>query len=53
MVVTGCGASAADARDDAYARVRKVHLPNGRYRRDIGERFIAHDEQRLRSLGWL
>jgi phosphoribosylamine--glycine ligase len=53
MVVTGCGATATAAREDVYARVRKVYLPNGRYRRDIGERFVEHDQARLQSLGWL
>jgi phosphoribosylamine---glycine ligase len=53
MVVTGCGATVAGARDEAYARLAMVHVPNGRYRRDIGERFIATDENYLRSTGWL
>jgi phosphoribosylamine--glycine ligase len=53
MVVTGVGATAAAARDDAYGRARKVCLVNGRYRTDIGERFITSDGARLRSLGWL
>jgi phosphoribosylamine--glycine ligase len=53
MVVTGRGATAADAQADAYARVAKVHVPNVRYRHDIGDRFIARDQQRLVELGWL
>lgn len=53
LVVTGRGDTAAAAREDAYRRVAKVNLPNGRYRGDIGERFIAHDEAKLRELGWL
>jgi phosphoribosylamine--glycine ligase len=53
MVVTGVGETATAARDDVYARVRKVCLINGRYRDDIGERFIATDQARLQSLGWL
>jgi phosphoribosylamine--glycine ligase len=53
MVVTGCGLTVAAARAAAYARVDKVCLPNGRYRRDIGERFMAGDEARLEEWGWL
>jgi phosphoribosylamine--glycine ligase len=53
MVVTGCGDTAAAARDVAYLRVAKVCLPNGRYRRDIGERFLASDQQRLATWGWI
>jgi phosphoribosylamine--glycine ligase len=53
MVVTGCGLTAFDARAAAYRRLEKVRVPNGRYRRDIGERFIATDEARLTRCGWL
>jgi phosphoribosylamine---glycine ligase len=53
MVVTGVGPTAAAARQQAYDRARKVCLVNGRYRDDIGERFINKDEARLRELGWL
>ena len=53
MVVTGCGLTVADARAAAYARVAKSCLPNGRSRRDIGERFMARDEARLEDWGWL
>ena len=53
MVVTGCGATVAAARGAAYARAAKVCLPNGRYRMDIGERFMMRDEALLESWGWL
>jgi phosphoribosylamine--glycine ligase len=53
MVVTGRGADVAAARADAYARAAKVHVPNLRYRSDIGVRFIAHERVRLEALGWL
>ena len=53
MVVTGCGPTVPAARAAAYARVEKVCLPNGRYRRDIGERFLEKDEARLEAWGWL
>lgn len=53
MVVTGHGLTVAGARADAYRRAAKVYLPNGRYRRDIGERFMSIDEARLVAWGWL
>jgi phosphoribosylamine--glycine ligase len=53
MVVTGCGATVAEARAASYGRVAKVHIPNLRYRRDIGERFMSGDEARLIEWGWL
>jgi phosphoribosylamine--glycine ligase len=53
MVVTGCGDDASAARDAAYRRVAKVSLPNGRYRHDIGERFVARDHARLSAVGWM
>jgi phosphoribosylamine--glycine ligase len=36
MVVTGCGATVAEARDAAYRLAGKVSVPNLRYRTDIG-----------------
>lgn len=53
MVVTGCGATPAAARAEAHRRIEAICVPNGRYRRDIGERFIAGEEDRLRAWGWL
>ena len=53
MVVTGCGATPALARDAAYHRIEAVSVPNGRYRRDIAQRFIDGGGDRLRALGWL
>lgn len=52
MVVTGIGETIEAARGDAYDRVRKVIIPNARYRNDIGSRFKG-DCARLRQLGWL
>ncbi|QXQ04969.1 hypothetical protein KX816_11770 [Sphingosinicellaceae bacterium] len=51
MVVTGTGATVIEARDDAYARVRGVVIPNMRYRLDIGQRLIDRDLATLKSLG--
>ena len=53
MVVTGTGADVATARSAAYARSRRVIVPNGRYRLDIGDRLIATDLARVEALGLL
>ena len=53
MVVTGRGATVAEARAVAYARAAKVVVPNVRYRADIGARFESHDRAELVRLGWL
>jgi phosphoribosylamine---glycine ligase len=53
MVVTGLGATVEEAREAAYARVEKVVIPNGRYRNDIGLRFIREDQAMMKELGWL
>jgi phosphoribosylamine--glycine ligase len=53
MVVTGCGPTPESARTAAYGRIANVVVPNGRYRLDIGTRFIDSDADRLRAWGWL
>jgi phosphoribosylamine--glycine ligase len=53
LVVTGTGETVPLAQADAYARVRKVHLPNSRYRNDIGARFVEGEGAALRALGLL
>jgi phosphoribosylamine--glycine ligase len=53
LVVTGTGDDVPAAQADAYRRVRKVHLPNARYRNDIGARFVDQEGAALRRLGWL
>jgi phosphoribosylamine--glycine ligase len=52
MVVTGSGNGIDEARRVAYERVRKVVIPNMRYRNDIGARF-SQDTDVMRSLGWI
>ena len=51
MVVTGLGESVEKAREQAYARVENVVIPNCRYRNDIGARFISRDHARMQTLG--
>jgi phosphoribosylamine--glycine ligase len=52
-VVTGTGATIAQAKADAYANAAKVRAPNLRYRLDIGDKLIAEDLDNLASWGWL
>lgn len=51
MVATGIGDTVEAARAGAYARARRVVVPNLRYRTDIGERFLAGERNRLERLG--
>jgi phosphoribosylamine--glycine ligase len=51
MVVTGVGDDVPTARRDAYGRVRKVQVPNLRYRNDIGAAF-EEAASALRGWGW-
>jgi phosphoribosylamine---glycine ligase len=51
MVVTGVADSIEAARQTAYARVRKVVIPNARYRNDIGVRLMERDLDEMRRLG--
>ncbi len=53
MVVTGVGATVADAQREAYARAGRIVIPNVRYRRDIGQRLIDRDLARLEAVGLL
>ncbi len=51
VVVTGVAKSIEAARQLAYDRVRKVVIPNARYRNDIGVRLIERDMAEMRRLG--
>lgn len=53
LVVTGAGIDAAAARAAAYSRVKRVIIPNLRYRNDIGDAFIKRDRQALIDWGYL
>jgi len=50
MVVTGVADSIEAARRVAYDRVRKVVIPNARYRNDIGVRLMERDMAEMRRL---
>lgn len=52
-VATGCGLTPASANAAALRIAEAVVVPNLRYRRDIGERLVAGDWDRLRRLGWV
>jgi phosphoribosylamine--glycine ligase len=52
-VVTGVGDTIDAARESAYGVVRKIVVPNARYRDDIGEKLIREDFHTLKRLGWL
>jgi phosphoribosylamine--glycine ligase len=51
-VVTGTGATIAQARRAAYERTALVRCANLRYRLDIGDRLLAGDFEWLRHWGW-
>lgn len=53
MVVTGTGASVSEARDQANHLAARVIITNVRYRRDIGDRLIAGELERVIRLGLL
>ncbi len=52
LVVTGSGATMADAIEKAYQNVKNVTMPNMFYRNDIGRRW-THDSDMLLSWGYL
>jgi len=51
-VVTGIGDTIEAARESSYGVVRKIVIPNARYRNDIGERLMHKDLDTLKRLGW-
>jgi phosphoribosylamine--glycine ligase len=53
MVVTGVGDTIATAQQRANRLADRVLIPNLRYRRDIGDRLMAGDFERVESLGLL
>ena len=53
LVVTGRGETVPQAQAAAYGLLRKVFIPNQRYRIDIGDRFSSHQGALLQQLGWL
>ncbi|MEO5702738.1 MAG: phosphoribosylglycinamide synthetase C domain-containing protein [Gammaproteobacteria bacterium] len=53
MVVTGTGETVPAAQQQVYDRVRKVVVPNMRYRTDIGDKLVRHDLGQLKIMGYL
>ena len=53
MVVTGRGPTVEAAQHAAYELVRKIAIPNVRYRNDIGDALRARGVAELTRLGWL
>jgi len=53
LVVTGVGPTIAAAQRNAYGLADRVVIPNMRYRRDIGDRLIAGEWERIERLGLL
>ena len=53
LVVTGTGPTIAQSKRHAYENVRRVIVPNMRYRLDIADRLIDGDYARLERLGLL
>jgi phosphoribosylamine--glycine ligase len=53
MVVTGTAATIVGAQAEAYARARRLIIPNMRYRDDIGKRLIATEHSALDAMGML
>jgi phosphoribosylamine--glycine ligase len=52
MVVTGRGPTIEDAQREAYALVRRIAIPNVRYRNDIGDGLRTGGLAELERLGW-
>jgi phosphoribosylamine--glycine ligase len=53
MVITGVGPTIAAAKEKAYALADRAVIPNVRYRRDIGDRLIGGDLDKVERLGLL
>jgi phosphoribosylamine--glycine ligase len=53
MVVTGTGATIGAAQAAAYKRARRIHIPNLRYRLDIGDSLAAEDYSTVDRLALL
>jgi phosphoribosylamine--glycine ligase len=51
MAVTGTGDTVETACEQAYARCANIVVPNLRYRKDIGARFLARDRALMQEWG--
>jgi len=52
MVVTGTAPTIEQAREEAYRRVRRIDIPDMRYRLDIGEALIAGEHRATPGASW-
>jgi phosphoribosylamine--glycine ligase len=53
MVATGIGLTIRDAQHRANSLAARVFIPRVRYRRDIGDRLMAGEYERVCDLGFL
>lgn len=53
VFVTGTGATVHAAQQAAYGLAAQLVIPKVMYRTDIGERFLAGEEDRLLAAGWI
>ena len=53
LVVTGRGDTVPAAQAAAYSAARSVHIPNVRYRIDIGDKYEQSEAALLRKWGWI
>ena len=53
LVVTGRGDTVPAAQARAYSAARSVHIPNVRYRIDIGDKYERGEAALLRKWGWI
>jgi phosphoribosylamine--glycine ligase len=52
MVVTAVASTVQQAKDQAYARIARVTIPQARYRLDIGDRVMTADLPEVERLGY-
>jgi phosphoribosylamine--glycine ligase len=53
MFITGYGGSVYDARESAYALIRRIVVPKAFYRIDIGEEFMRSQREILIKWKWI
>ncbi len=53
MHVTEKGKDINEAREKVYKVIDRINFPNMHYRKDIGEKVMKNDLQKLKSWGWI